>query len=310
MNKEVLYRFFEGTASLSEEKSVRQWLDASPENKKELLRERKIFDTMLLTPYEEKTSRSFHLFPRYAKKVLKAAALVGITLLLSTLYWTRKENRELQALQSITVPTGQRVNLTLPDGTSVWLNARTTLQYPLSFARDQRKVILNGEAYFEVTKNPKRPFVVETSRYDIEVRGTTFNVEAYAGVEEFETSLMSGKVRINNPARPEETIELHPKTKAFLRDGHLLVDSISDYNAYLWKEGLISFKDQPFDVIMNELEKCYGIQIQVKNKFLRKYRFTGKFRYADGVDYALRVLQKDIKFKYERDDEKQIIYIK
>ena len=218
MNKEVLYKFFEGTATLTEEQSVRQWLEVSPENKKEFLRERKIFDAMLLTPYEEKTSRSFRLFTRYAGKVLKAAALVGITLLLSTLYWTRKESRELQALQSITVPTGQRVNLTLPDGTSVWLNARTTLQYPLSFARNHRKVILNGEAYFEVTKNPKRPFVVETSRYNIEVLGTTFNVEAYAGVEEFETSLMRGKVRINNQSRPEETIVLQPKTKAFLRD--------------------------------------------------------------------------------------------
>lgn len=310
MDKEVLYRFFEGTATLDEERKIRQWMEASAENTKEFFRERKLFDTMLLVPFEETTAHSSHSFSFYFRKVLYAASIAGITLLLSTLYWSRKENRELQALQTITVPPGQRVNLTLPDGTSVWLNARTTLQYPVSFTRTTRKVLIDGEAYFEVTPNKKRPFVVETSKYAIEVLGTDFNVEAFSSTNEFETSLMKGKVKISHPQHPEEAIELYPQTKAFLQEGQLVVDSISDYNPYLWKEGLISFKNQPFDHIMYELEKCYGINIQVKNKFLRRYRFTGKFRYADGIDYALRVLQKDIHFKYERDDEKQIIYIK
>ena len=76
-----------------------------------------------------------------------------------------------------------------------------------------------------------------------------------------------------------------------------------------WKEGLICFKNETFTFIMKDFEKYYGLTIQVKNKNVFKYVYTGKFRQTDGIDYALRVLQKDIKFTYQRDDENQIIYI-
>ena len=103
------------------------------------------------------------------------------------------------AMQTITVPAGQRVNLDLPDGSNVWLNAGTTMQYPVSFMTDKREVILDGEAYFEVAHNEKSPFVVHTSTLDVEVLGTKFNVEAYSARKIFETSLMEGRVKVKLP---------------------------------------------------------------------------------------------------------------
>lgn len=310
MNKKLLYKFFEGTASISEQQEIRNWMESSPENKQELFRERKLFDAILFFPHPEKIAAKSISFIYYARQISQVAIIVGITFFISILYQRYKENKHAQSMQQIYVPSGQRVNLTLPDGTSVWLNARTTLQYPLSFAKNKRKVKLNGEAYFEVSKNKNHPFIVETEKYNVEVFGTTFNIEAYSQVDKFETSLITGKVKLTNTTNPAETVELYPKTKAFLKSGKLVVDSITDYNTYLWKDGLICFRNKPFIEIMYELTKYYGINIQVKNKFVYKYKFTGKFRQSDGIDYALRVLQKDIQFNYERDDEKQIIYIK
>lgn len=83
-------------------------------------------------------------------------------------------------MQTVTVPSGQRANVILPDGTDVWLNAGTTIRYPISFMKGKREIILDGEAYFEVVHNEKCPFVVHTYAMDVEVLGTKFNVEAYS----------------------------------------------------------------------------------------------------------------------------------
>ena len=213
------------------------------------------------------------------------------------------------ALQTITVPAGQRINITLADGTNVWLNARTTIQYPITFNEKERLVKLDGEAYFDVTKDKSKPFIVQTDNYNVEVLGTQFDVNAYSETGEFETTLMSGSVKVASASDSTQKITLKPNNKVFLQDGKLHVTAVDDYNPYRWKEGLICFKNETFTSIMKDFEKYYGLTIQVKNKNVFKYVYTGKFRQTDGIDYALRVLQKDIKFTYQRDDENQIIYI-
>ena len=213
------------------------------------------------------------------------------------------------ALQTITVPAGQRINITLADGTNVWLNARTTIQYPITFNEKERLVKLDGEAYFDVTKDKSKPFIVQTNNYNVEVLGTKFDVDSYSETEIFETTLMEGSVRISSLTDANESLMLTPHNKAYLHDGKLRVKPVDDYTPYRWREGLICFKNETFASIMKDFEKYYGLTIQVKNKNVFKYVYTGKFRQTDGIDYALRVLQKDIKFTYQRDDENQIIYI-
>lgn len=313
MEKETLYKFYEGTASLVEEEAIRAWMEASDENKRLFFKERRLYDAMLLLGDETKQKKEIDKrklsLSSLRTEFLKIAAVVAITLGGTYLYQQFPTDNELMAMQTISVPAGQRVNVTLPDGTNVWLNARTTIKYPISFNSDKRQVVLDGEAYFDVAKNKKIPFVVHTDKCDVEVLGTKFNIDAYSDRGEFETTLMEGSVKVASVADPSQTLTLAPDSKVLLKDGRLTVVPVDDYNPYRWKEGLICFRNESFVGIMKDFEKYYGINIQVKNKDTLQYFYTGKFRQTDGIDYALRVLQKDIRFTYKRDDENHIIYI-
>ncbi|MBS1320751.1 MAG: FecR family protein [Parabacteroides sp.] len=313
MNKDILYKFFEGNASFEEEAAVKQWMEESAENRLAFLKERKLFDAMLLLGNEEIIKNGKKRFSinlsSLRTELIKIAAVVAITLGGSYFYYQSSLEKELMAMQTITVPAGQRINITLVDGTNVWLNARTSLSYPVKFGKNNRQVVLDGEAYFDVTKDKSKPFIVQTNNYNVEVLGTQFDVNAYSKTGEFETTLMSGSVKVASASDSTQKITLKPNNKVFLQDGKLHVTAVDDYNPYRWKEGLICFKNETFTSIMKDFEKYYGLTIQVKNKNVFKYVYTGKFRQTDGIDYALRVLQKDIKFTYQRDDENQIIYI-
>ena len=313
MNKDILYKFFEGNASFEEEAAVKQWMEESAENRLAFLKERKLFDAMLLLGNEEIIKNGKKRFSinlsSLRTELIKIAAVVAITLGGSYFYYQSSLEKELMAMQTITVPAGQRINITLVDGTNVWLNARTSLSYPVKFGKNNRQVVLDGEAYFDVTKDKSKPFIVQTDNYNVEVLGTQFDVNAYSETGEFETTLMSGSVKVASASDSTQKITLKPNNKVFLQDGKLHVTAVDDYNPYRWKEGLICFKNETFTSIMKDFEKYYGLTIQVKNKNVFKYVYTGKFRQTDGIDYALRVLQKDIKFTYQRDDENKIIYI-
>jgi len=315
MDKDLLYRFFEGHASLEDMKVVKEWADASEENAGLLRRERKLFNAMILAGHSRRTDiqRMRNRRNYFIREFLKIASVIVITVsVTAVLFSIGKDNEDMYlAMQTITVPAGQRVNLDLPDGSNVWLNAGTKMQYPVSFMTGKREVILDGEAYFEVVHNEKSPFVVHTSTLDVEVLGTKFNVEGYSDKDDFEVTLMEGSVRVASRIGLGDTLMLKPDSKACLqKDGRLKVIPVDDYNPYRWKEGLICFRNESFLSIMSDLEKYFGVSIVVENKNVLKYYFTGKFRQADGIDYALRVLQRDIRFKYERDDENQIIYIR
>ena len=313
MNKDILYKFFEGNASFEEEAAVKQWMEESAENRLAFLKERKLFDAMLLLGNEEIIKNGKKRFSinlsSIRTELIKIAAVVAITLGGSYFYYQSSLEKELMAMQTITVPAGQRINITLVDGTNVWLNARTSLSYPVKFGKNNRQVVLDGEAYFDVTKDKSKPFIVQTDNYNVEVLGTQFDVNAYSETGEFETTLMSGSVKVASASDSTQKITLKPNNKVYMQDGKLHVTAVDDYNPYRWKEGLICFKNETFTSIMKDFEKYYGLTIQVKNKNVFKYVYTGKFRQTDGIDYALRVLQKDIKFTYQRDDENQIIYI-
>lgn len=314
MDKDTLYKFFEATATFEEEEAIRQWLESSPEHRETLLKERKVFDAALLLAdeaagTEKQKKKRLYRQSSLRTECLKIAAVVLLTLGLNYAYQKLALPEEPVAMQTITVPAGQRVSICLPDGSHVWLNARTTIQYPFSFKGDKRQISLDGQAYFDVVKNKEQPFIVRTDKATVEVFGTQFDVEAYSDKEEFETTLMSGNVRIVSAANPLDILTLTPDNKAYLDDGRLKAVQVDDYNPYRWKEGLICFRNETFRNIMKDFEKYYGIRIEIENRQVLKYFYTGKFRQSDGVDYALRVLQKDIRFTYRRDDENHIIYI-
>ena len=315
MDRDLLYRFFESDVSVEEMKLVKEWAEASEENGKLLRRERKLFNAMILAGHVEPADRSTISYKKknyFIREFLKIASAVLITVgITATLFSIGRDKDDVNvAMQTITVPAGQRVNLDLPDGTNVWLNAGTKMQYPISFMKDKREVILDGEAYFEVVHNAKSPFIVRTHAMDVEVLGTKFNVEAYSKRNIFEASLMQGRVKVKSPNNEKMAVVLLPHYKTTLIDRRLVVSNIDDYNVYRWKEGLYCFKNKPFARIMEDLEKYYDLKIQLDKKSIANVILTGKFRISDGLDYALRVLRKDVAFTYRRDKNNDVIYIK
>lgn len=309
LDRELLFRFFNGETTFEEERRIRLWIDESDEHRREYFRERKFFDAILLygkLPDTKSRSR-FHTSWRKVMITVSGIAAVVVLTVMTTAYILQQSFRE-ETMNTVAVPQGQRVHLTLADGTKVWLNAKTQMEYPQSFkASRQRTVKVDGEAYFEVSKDEKKPFVVRTDKGDVEVLGTKFYISAYASTDVFETSLIEGKVNIRTAAG---AMMLHPHDKAVLQDGLLVRRRIEDMDVYRWRDGLYCFKDVPFEDVLKQLELYYDVRFVKENPQIGNLELSGKFRLIDGVDYALRVLQKKVGFSFRRDDETNVIYLK
>lgn len=304
MKRELLYRFFEGKTSIDEEKVIRQWLDQSEVNRKTFIEERKTYDALLFTSREVVSKQK--KLSASTPWMISTVAAVALLLIVSGLYLFNNNHYQEQ-YNTILVPPGQRINLILADNSNVWLNANTTLRYPSQFSGKNRTVYLDGEGYFEVSKNKKRPFIVKTNLGDVQVTGTSFNVEAYSKYNSFETTLFTGSVDIYK--NEVKLVTLKPNEKSTLENEQLLVSNITDTDKYLWRKGLIAFNNKKLEEILLSLEKYFDMDIQIDTKNLPQKTYTGKFRQSDGVDYALRVLQKSIHFTYERDEDSGRIYI-
>ena len=310
MDKETLYKYFSRQLSYEERREVQAWADESEENLNEFMSERAFFDATMLHIDDEDVTVGRRISVRVKRvfvQAMKVAAIVAVTLCLSHIY-NKVSFEESVPMCELKVPAGQQLNITLADGTNVWLNSLTTLRYPAIFTNDERRVLIDGEGYFEVAKDESKPFKVETSKGVVEVLGTVFNVDAYSKCNTFTTALISGKVKI---ATGENAYNLKPNQIARCNaDGTMSISQIDDFDHFRWKEGLISIRNESFKQIMRKFEKFYGVKIEIERKGVEDFVYTGKFYQADGVRYALRLLQHDIKFEFESDYENNIIHIK
>ncbi|WFE86422.1 FecR family protein [Parabacteroides chongii] len=312
MKRETLYRFFEGKASFQEEEEVCSWTESSEKNMQEYIKERKYFDLLLIQNRKNSVQYNPSVKTYHLNNIAKYAAVIAILIMCSIqVYQIATSDRKIEPeMNLISVPTGQRVNLLLSDGTNVWLNSGSKMKYPAFFSKGKREITLDGEGYFEVAKDTERPFVVQTGKYDIEVLGTKFNVDAYNDIASFSAALMEGSIQISDKAAPSCKILLRPQQKADYIDGKLVVKEIDNYDVYRWRDGLLCFEHIAFNDLMKEFEKTYDIQIINKNKHLENYICSGKFRITDGIDFILHVLQKDASFSFHRNSDNTIIYIK
>lgn len=306
MDKELLYRFFRNETSREEAFAVQEWAESSPEANEEFFSERQFFDALTLLP-ELHVAKQVSPMRRWMRRAMQAAAilLAGIT---GAWLWHTAESRFTDSDNVITVAEGQRARLTLSDGTEVWLNSGSTLRYPTAFGNRQRTVELDGEGYFEVAHNERKPFVVQTLKADVEVLGTKFNLDAYASESRFEAALFEGAIRLYE-TDGNANVVLRPDQKALLTDNGFHIEPLGDRNVYLWRDGIIYFRDASFGEIMEKFEKYFGVEIVVNNPQLRERNYTGKFRQIDGLDYALEVLNRDASFTVFHDKEHRRITI-
>lgn len=312
MDKEFLYRYFNRETSEEEEAILADWIDQSNGNKNIFQKEHEYYNMMLLVGEKKQfsTSPKTRLFLVWIKEFAKIASVVIIMIIFGYFYQTRNITDLAAPTSKINVPPGQRVNVILPDGTGVTINAMSEIEYPSLFANGERRIKLTGEAFFDVVHDNNKPFIVETYEYDIVVLGTKFNVESYRDKDIFTTSLLEGKVKIVNKENSHvfTTLESNQQVKSI--NNTLKITSIEDYDILRWREGLICFKNKPFKLLMEQFEKYFDVEIVINNNKLLERQLSGKIRINDGIENALRIIQKNTAFSYKFDSDKEnVIYI-
>jgi len=319
MEKELLQRYVEGNVSEEETRKVVDWLDKDAANVREFMALHKLYDISLFNKPDGDRSahikiRNVKTYKKVAYELLKIAAVFMFSLFILQRFLNKPEDVATDtAYQTLFVPAGQRAELTLPDGTRVWLNAKTKLVYPIDFGTGKRTVTLDGEAYFDVKRNVKQPFIVKTNTMDINVLGTEFNIMAYSELHATEIALLKGEVDIRTAGKGSGLSKKHimnVNEHATLHNGQLTLSQIDDFDYFKWKDGLLCFNNETVAFIIDKLQLYFDIKIDVERKELLAYKYTGKFRTKDGVEQVLKVLQLEHKFTYTRDNELNLITIK
>lgn len=238
---------------------------------------------------------------------LKYTAAVCL-LVLSTWYFTYMSMTvdKKTSCTEVKAPKGQRVNVMLADGTSVWLSPRSSLKIPNEFEKNERIVELDGEGFFDVTKNAEQPFIVKTGQYNVKVLGTRFNVFAYSEKQKFETCLVEGSVLVYNKDDVNESLRLNPNEKVCLENNRLIKSaSRFDNEAYL-ESGIYSFQSKPFLELLECLSLWHGVHFDVGRNVAVYRKISGKFRQSDEVDNILKALQGAYLFQFKRVDQDRI----
>lgn len=204
---------------------------------------------------------------------------------------------ELPAQNTLHIPNGKQFKLVLPDGTNVWMNTATTLTYPVAFTGSERKIVLDGEAYFEVTPDRSKPFKVMTHGREITVTGTHFAVSAYASDQQVRTTLLEGGVDVRHQGK---TLSLTPGFEAVSSaDGNLVKRQGNLEQAMAWKNGYFLFDDMDVVSVMRSVARWYDLRIVIESNLPQK-RFGGSFPITAGIDELLADLELISKIKFER----------
>lgn len=211
------------------------------------------------------------------------------------------------AYTEISTKAGEIKYITLEDGSSIHLNALSTIRYPKHFSGRIRRVeLLQGEAFFSVTKNKQFPFIVSTSDLDIKVLGTSFNVFAYQGYAT-KATLVEGSIVAYPSNNEDKGIKVSPKESVSIVQGELSINKEVD-DTFLWKSGKYSFQNNTLKEIIASLELYYGVSFSIADNALAEHRFSGKFRNESDITTILNTLQKAYPFQYSYHDNKIELY--
>lgn len=331
MTDEILYRYFRNEATAQEVREIEAWLDADPAHQSDFDAAHALYNvsemegrTYMAHAGMDRDSASSagvqkrgkrHSFWKYAVSSA-AAVLLAVTAGFIGMKWEhRTVYEDLTARTNvINVPVGERISLTLQDGTGIQLNGGSRLEYPVLFEKDVRKVKLSGEAYLKVARNEKQPFVVETFASDIEVLGTEFNVLADEKNGFFTAVLVSGKVKVTTVADHDgeyEQVILNPDEKVKIVDNHLVVSRVLASDEISWKDGYINLRGVDFVELMHRFENMFGTDILIARNDVPEIGYlSGKIKVSEGIDFALHLLQEACDFTYEKDAATGAVIIK
>jgi transmembrane sensor len=257
---------------------------------------------------EEHQIKSGFSMRRILKVYQKVAAFLLIPIIgFGILYWVNSSSQSKGAMTETIAPRGQKSQIVLADGTKVWLNSDTKIKYPGNFSKNQRDVYLDGEAFFEVSKNTHQPFVVHTSGVNVKVLGTKFNVKAYADENQIETSLFEGKINLvlkNSSTKNMAEREIEPgqsfiysKTNHRLDANKFPKDEING-----WKANQLIFKDDTFVNLVKKVERWYDVKVVYDENLFNDQRLTVELYEGERLERLMDIisLTLSVDYKYEK----------
>ncbi|POY38601.1 hypothetical protein C3K47_04185 [Solitalea longa] len=236
---------------------------------------------------------------RQAKTVKGLSGLVNQN---STLDYTKTTNTsslDNPVFNTLVVPRGTDYKLVLEDGTEVWVNAETQIKYQVNMSKfNTREVYLeSGEAYFQVAKNPDKPFIVHKGDMNVQVLGTSFNVNAYSN--KFQTTLVEGKVKVNFAGAKQKLVLIPGQQANFERStGNFEKQDVDVYPFVAWKEGVVVFQTMEMSELMEQIGRLYDYEIIFKDEALKQLHCTGRADKSESIDNILDIIQGTSNLKF------------
>lgn len=320
MNEEKLIGYIKGDiTSESETVEILDWIESSPENQKQY---NQLKNLWVITGFDHPEMLALPVFSlpnnkqiRFHKSLfvsfIKYAAVFFLAFVLGSLshyFMNRNESNELSSLyNTIDVPYGERSQITLYDGTKVWLNSGTKFRYPVAFSSKTRDVYIEGEAFFDVAKNKNHPFLVYAGQLKVEVLGTLFNVCAYPDDDEIMATLEEGSINAINTVDGKSVI-IKPGEQLILNCAtNLLNQQKVNTELYTsWKENLLKFENAPFDEVIKKMERWYDVKINVDAKINTNERYTMTIK-TESLREMLQLVSLTTKIKYEIEENMVVL---
>lgn len=309
MNPELLNKFLKGAITAEERRQVEEWLANQPADWLDNFIE-KGWETAtpVLTPGERAAAIGQVMSRVQSKptvvKVARIAAMVAGLLVLAggAFYFAKNRKPSVVASISVEVPFHTMKKIILPDSTVITLNAGSTLTYPETFTGATREITLEGEAFFDVAPDPRKPFIIHSGALNTTVLGTSFNITAYKNLPQLSVTVLSGKVAVMDTLS-RQSVTLLPKQKvSFDPATAALVTSAVDKpeNAMAWSKGRLIFEETPLPEVAVKLSYKYNVQITLMDKRLQDYRFNGEFE-TESLEDILKIITTLTKTSVKRE---------
>lgn len=316
LNEEILVKYLTSECSEEDLTKINHWLKESDENARRLFRMEEIFHLGKQNGFSDKKNMDraeARLYKRLSLEEtkqykirrihswMKYAAVIAVILLTGTGlgYWYQQAGTDNDMIIA-SVSDGTVKEVVLPDGTKVWLNHSATLKYPREFSEKERNVYLDGEAYFEVTKNRNQPFIVESEAMRIRVLGTTFNFKCHKKLRLAEATLIEGEIEVKGN-NEEGMIILSPGQKAELdrTSGRMIVKEVDAKMDAVWHDDLIPFNKANIFAITRALERFYDVKIILSPDIQSDKTYSGVVKKKDNIESVLKSLCNSIPIHYK-----------
>lgn len=216
--------------------------------------------------------------------------------------------RQPVKMQRLSTPRGMDFKVTLPDGSEVWLNAESTIEFPASFQSGERRVKLRGEAYFKVARNEKSPFLVVSDQIAVKVLGTEFNLKSYAS-ETAHVALVKGKVEVMRPGSDASDVTLSPGEEAWYDEGGAIqVREVDTYAVTQWVNGFFYFHDQPLVKVLCDLGRWYNLGVVFHNMDALHYKVHFSALRNEGIEVAVENLNRLRRIRVRVEGNNLVVY--